>query len=842
MKFSENWLREWVNPPISTQQLIQQLTMAGLEVDSVEPVATSFKKVVVGEILSVEPHSDAKKLNICKVNVGEEEPLNIVCGAPNVHVGMRAPTALIGARLGELKIKKAKLRGVQSQGMLCSAQEIGLSDSSEGLMPLPDNAPIGQDVRHYLQLEDMSIELELTPNRGDCLSIKGLAREVGVLTRTPITVADESTIAATITDTFPVEILAQEACPRYVGRIIKNINAKAQTPLWMQERLRRSGLRSISAIVDVTNYVLLELGQPMHAFDFAALSGGIQVRMAHAGESITLLDEQTVQLDKQTLIIADHKQTLAMAGVMGGQASAVTKATSDIFLESAFFAPKHASGTARRYGLHTDSSHRFERGVDPQLQRRAMERATALLLDIVGGQPGPIIEITNETTLPSTPTIQLRTSRIKRLLGQSLDAAEISDILTRLGMTITPHTPNFSKGETESLSISKGETKTSSVSKAGTESLSGSKDKIGEIGKIGEITWQIQPPTFRFDITLEADLIEEVARVHGYNNLPSHIPQAGLTMHPQPNVTLEQIQAVLVQRDYQEAITYTFVDPKLQAQLNPEDQPIRLANPISHDMAVMRTTLWTGLLQALLYNQKRQQPRARLFETGLRFIQTQNQDLQQEKMIAGIVSGTRMPEQWGQPEQPVDFFDVKADVEALLSHLAATSGKGLSEVYRFKPSTHQALHPGQSAAIYHGEEWIGVMGAAHPSLVQTLEITPPVYLFELRLSPQHQVGIPKFQEISKYPSIRRDIAVIVSQEISAAQLLDCIKQSAPDTLNNWQLFDVYQGKGIEPGQKSVAMGLIFQAFSRNLTDYEVDSKVEQIVSILEQKLGAQLRK
>ena len=832
MKFSENWLREWVNPPISTQQLVQQLTMAGLEVDSVEPVATSFNKVVVGEVLSVEPHPDAKKLSICKVNVGEEEPLNIVCGAPNVHAGMIAPTALIGARLGDMKIKKAKLRGVQSQGMLCSAQEIGLSYNSEGLMPLPDNAPIGQDVRQYLQLEDISIELELTPNRGDCLSIEGMAREVGVLTRSPITVPDESTIAATIADTFPVEIIAQEACPRYVGRIIKNINAKAPTPLWMQERLRRSGLRSISAIVDVTNYVLLELGQPMHAFDFAALSGGIQVRMAHAGESITLLDEQTVQLDEQTLIIADHQQAIAMAGVMGGLASAVTTATGDIFLESAFFAPKLAIGTARRYGLHTDSSHRFERGVDPQRQRRAMERATTLLLDIVGGQPGPIIEVANETTLPSTPMIRLRASRIKRLLGQSLDAAEISDILTRLGMTIIPHSPTCSKEGTEYSSNSNGEIEYSSVSKAGTESSSGSKE-------IAEITWQIQPPTFRFDIALETDLIEEMARVHGYNNLPSHIPQAGLTMHPQPLVTLEQIQAVLVQRDYQEAITYSFVDPKLQAQLNPEVQSICLANPISHDMAEMRTTLWTGLLQTLLYNQKRQQLRVRLFETGLRFIQTPNQGLQQEKMIAGLVSGTRWPEQWGLPEQAVDFFDVKADVDALL---AATSSAGLSEVYRFTPSTHPALHPGQCAAIYRGEEWLGVMGAAHPSLVQTLEITPPVYLFELLLAPQHQVAIPKFQEISKYPSMRRDIAVVVSQEISAAQLLDCIKQSAPDTLHNWQLFDVYQGQGIEPGQKSVAMGLIFQAFSRNLTDYEVDSKVEQIVSILEQKLGAQLRK
>jgi phenylalanyl-tRNA synthetase beta chain len=799
MKFSENWLREWVNPPISTDELIKQLTMAGLELDSVEPVATSFNKVIIGEVLSVEAHPDAKKLKICKVKVGQEEPLNIVCGAPNVHVGMRAPTALIGARLGDIKIKKAKLRGVPSFGMLCSAQELGLAESSEGLMPLPENAPIGEDVRRYLQLEDVSIELELTPNRGDCLGVEGIAREVGVLTRSQVTSPDDSPIAATITDTFRVEIHAPQACPRYVGRLIKNINAKAPTPLWMQERLRRSGLRSISAVVDVTNYVLLELGQPMHAFDFACLSGGIQVRMAHAGESLTLLDEQTVQLDEQTLVIADHLKALAMAGVMGGQASAVTTTTVDIFLESAFFAPTHASGTARRYGLHTDSSHRFERGVDPQLQRRAMERATALLLDIVGGQPGPVIEVADETTLPTTPTIELRASRIKRILGQSLDMAEVNEILTRLGMRVIPIFPP---------------------------------------GK--DIMWQVRPPSFRFDIALEADLIEELARVHGYNNLPSLMPQSRLTMLPQPAVTLEQIQAVLVQRDYQEAITYSFVDPKLQAKLDPEAQSLTLANPIANDMAVMRTTLWAGLLQVLLYNQKRQQSRVRLFETGLRFIQS-IESLQQEKMIAGLVTGTRWPEQWGQAGQPIDFFDVKADIDTLLS-LSAPGGAGQSELYRFTPTTHPALHPGQTAAIYRGEEWIGLMGAVHPSLVQTLELTPPVYLFELRLAPLCQAHRYHRQEISKYPSVRRDIAVVVSQDISVAQLLDNIKQSATETLIDWQLFDVYQGKGIEPGQKSVAIGLIFQAISRNLTDSEVDTVIGQILSTLEQKLGAQLRK
>lgn len=780
MKLSENWLRKWVNPPISTAELVQQLTMAGLEVDSVEPVATSFNKVVIGEVLTVEAHPDAKKLHICKVNIGEPEPLNIVCGASNVQPKMRVPTALVGARIGKMKIKKAKLRGVQSYGMLCSAEELGLADSSEGLMALPEDAPIGEDVRHYLQLEDVSIDIELTPNRGDCLGVEGIAREVGVLTRCKLDVLDCSLVAAIVSDTFPVEINVPNACPHYVGRVLKKINADAPTPLWMQERLRRSGLRSISAVVDVTNYVLLELGQPMHAFDLASLSGSIQVRMASAGESLTLLDEQTVQLDEQTLIIADHKQPLAMAGVMGGLSSAVTLNSQDIFLESAFFTPEAVSGTARRYGLHTDSSHRFERGVDPLLQKRAMERATALLLEIVGGEAGPIIEIAKKITV--SPTIELRASRLERLLGQKFDAVEVKEILTRLGMTVIPK----------------------------------------------QESWQVQPPTFRFDISLEADLIEELARVHGYNHLPSLKPQSRLMMYSQPRVTLEDLQAVLVQRDYQEAITYSFVDPKLQAQLDPNADLIHLANPIASDMAVMRTTLWAGLLPALSYNQKRQQTRVRLFETGLRF----KKPGLQEKMIAGVASGTRWPEQWGLTKQSLDFYDVKADVEALLS---------LSSGEVFRAGTHPALHPGQTADIYRGDEWIGILGALHPSLLKTLELTNPVYLFECRLAPLCQTPLPQFQELSKYPSIRRDIALLVPDEVSLVQLFDCIKQSGTEMLVDCQLFDVYQGKGIKSGEKSWAISLTFQDFSRSLKDTEVEAVVRQILNSLENNLNAKLR-
>ena len=780
MKLSENWLRKWVNPPISTDELVQQLTMAGLEVDSAEPVAASFNKVVIGEVLTVEAHPDAKKLQICKVNIGEPEPLTIVCGASNVKPNLRVPTALVGARIGKMKIKKAKLRGVQSYGMLCSAEELGLAESSEGLMTLPENAPIAEDIRSYLELEDVSIDIELTPNRGDCLGVEGIARELGVLTRTEITKLDCSPVTATSSDSFPVEIQTPEACPRYVGRVIKNINADAATPLWMQERLRRSGLRSINAVVDVTNYVLLELGQPMHAFDLNHVSGSIQVRMAKAGESLTLLDEQTVKLDEQTLVIADKKQPLAMAGVMGGLSSSVTMATQDIFLESAFFTPTAVSGTARRYGLHTDSSHRFERGVDYQLQKRAMERATALLLEIVGGKVGPIIEVAEKLTVP--PIIELRASRIERLLGQKIDTAEVKDILTRLGMTVMPK---------------------------------------------GEFSWEVEPPTFRFDISIEADLIEELARVHGYNHLPSVKPQSRLTMSSLPIVTVEDLQAVLVQRDYQEAITYSFVDPKVQSKLDPKADLIYLANPIASDMAVMRTTLWAGLLPALSYNQKRQQSRVRLFEIGLRF----GKSGLQEKMIAGVISGTASDEQWGiTTKQPLDFYDVKADIEALLD-----SGDV------FRAGTHPALHPGQTADIYRGDEWIGVLGALHPSLLKTLELTAPVYLFECRLAPLCEKPLAQFKELSKYPSIRRDIALLVPDDVKLAQLFDCIKQSGTEILIDCQLFDVYQGTGIKSGQKSWAIGLIFQDFSRSLTDSEVQSVVEQILYSLENNLDAKLR-
>lgn len=803
MKFSEHWLREWVNPPISTKEIVNRLTMAGLEVDSVESIASSFTQVVIGEIVTAVPHPQSEKLTICQVNVGTKELLTIVCGATNVATGMRVPTALVGAQFPTLQIKETHLRGVESQGMLCSTQELGLTDSADGIMALPSNAPLGMDVRTYLQLDDVSITVDLTPNRGDCLGIEGIAREVSLLTETAMTSVDYTPVTPTINKAFPVNIKNTTACPRYLGRVIQNIDIKAKTPIWMQERLRRSGLRSISPIVDVTNYILLELGQPMHAFDLQKLKGGIQVRMATAGEQLTLLDGQTVTLDQNTLVIADKKNPLAIAGVMGGLASAVSDTTHSILFESAFFAPTQLAGCARRYGLHTDSSHRFERGVDPQLQRRALERATQLLIDIAGGEAGPIIEVVDETTLPNRPVINLRKARIEKILGYTIPVRQIEAILTRLGMQFSTSFQTHSEKTSRTLSKRR---------------LNG---------------WQVTPPSYRFDINIEADLIEEIARAYGYNNLPSQAPTVSLRMHPQVAIDTTTIQSVLVQRDYQEAITYSFVDPQLQEKLNPDVMGITLANPISSDMTMMRTHLWTGLLQALLYNYKRQQQRIRLFETGLRFIKTAA-GLQQDKMVSGVVTGNRVIEQWGTSPQSVDFFDVKADVLALLNLN--------QQPYQFKPVQHPALHPGQTAAIYQEDNLIGLLGALHPSLMQQLEINQPVYLFELQMAPLCRTYAIDYQEISKYPSIRRDIAIVIEQSTHSDEILNCIQATASELLTEISLFDVYQGQGIEAGKKSLAIGLIFQEFSRNLTESEIDTVMTKILKTLDRNFNAQLRK
>lgn len=791
MKFSEQWLREWVSPSVTTEELCHQLTMAGLEVDAVEPVAGKFEGVVVGEVVKVEPHPDADKLRVTLVNIGQDELLTIVCGAANVREGMRVPTAVVGARLpGDFKIKKAKLRGVPSFGMLCSESEIGLAESASGLMELPADAPIGEDLRAYLKLDDVTIELGLTPNRSDCLSVAGIAREVGVLNQLQVNGPAIEAVAGASDDTLPVTVSAPGDCPRYLGRVIRGVNSAAQTPLWMQERLRRSGIRSLGPVVDVTNYVLLELGQPMHAFDLAELQGGVHVRRAEAGEKLKLLNEQEITLDEESLVIADERAPLALAGVMGGEASAVSDETRDIFLESAFFSPDSVAGRARSYGLHTDSSHRFERGVDPQLAPLAIERATALLLEIVGGSAGQVVEVLDESSLPQRKPIHLRHQRCERILGTTLAKEQIEDILQRLGM------------ELEAV----------------------------------EEGWQVTAPSFRFDIAIEVDLIEEIGRIIGYSNLPSTRPMGSLTMQPRPEgrIGKRELAALLVDRGYQEAISYSFVDPKMQQCFDPAAEPIALANPISADLAVMRTTLWAGLVPILQHNLNRQQNRVRLFEYGLSFVR-QGTDIKQENRLSGVVYGGVEPEQWGGATHKVDFYDVKGDVEALL---ALTNR---SAEFRFVAESHPALHPGQSARIYLGELPVGWLGAIHPTLERELDLHGQTYLFEIEAKALFARNVAKFTEISKFPAIRRDLAVVVAQDMSADAVLDCIRSIAPESLRNLKLFDVYQGEHIDSGRKSLALGLTLQAQSRTLTDEEVDAAIETIVKTLGTKLGATLR-
>lgn len=789
MKFSEKWLREWVNPAVSSTELVAQLTMAGLEVDALEPVAAEFSGVVIGHVLNLTQHPDADRLRVCEVDVGQPEPLQIVCGAANVFQGARVPAALIGAVLPcGLKIKRGKLRGVESFGMLCSAKELGIAETSEGLLILPQDAPVGQDVRQYLQLDDYSIDVDLTPNRSDCLSIAGIAREVGVLNSFAVNANVVPPVPAASAVTLSVAIQAPIACPRYVGRVISGINPESKTPLWMQERLRRSGLRTIHPVVDVTNYVMLELGQPMHGFDLSRLEGGIQVRMAVQGESLVLLDGKALTLEADTLVIADHARPLALAGIMGGQDSGVTESTRDVFLESAFFAPQSLAGKARRYGLHTDSSHRFERGVSPDLQRQAIERATQLLQDIVGGQAGPVIEKIIEDCLPERATILLRRGRINRVLGLELDDTQIEDILQRLGMVVA----RCDEG------------------------------------------WQVTAPGFRFDIAIEVDLIEELGRVYGYSNLPVSRPMASLLITPQAEtqVPVDRLRTVLIDRGYQEAITYSFVDINLQALLDPEQTPIALANPISSDMAVMRTNLWPGLVKTMQYNLSRQQGRVRIFETGLRYRKVDG-IIAQHAFIAGLVYGSVTPEQWGEGQRGVDFFDIKADVEALL----AQSGCKYSVV----ADEHSALHPGQSAKVMKGDMVAGWMGALHPVVQKALDVTSKVYVFELDLAAITAGELPGFAEVSKFPAIRRDIAVVLDDSVCANDVCDCIIQTSPAILQDLQLFDMYKGKGVESGKKSLALSLVLQDHSRTLTDDEVEAVITNVVAVLGSRFNAKLR-
>ncbi|GAB1151829.1 MAG: phenylalanine--tRNA ligase subunit beta [Shewanella algae] len=794
MKFSESWLREWVNPAISRDELTHQITMAGLEVDDVVAVAGDFSGVVVGEVVECGQHPDADKLRVTKVNVGGEELLDIVCGAPNCRQGLKVAVAVVGAVLpGDFKIKKAKLRGQPSHGMLCSYGELGIEIESDGIIELPLDAPIGTDIREYLQLDDVIIDVDLTANRADCLGMVGLAREVGVLNR--LNVTEPSWEAANVGSERRVEIdvANPEACPRYLGRVVSNVNVKAQTPDWMVEKLRRSGIRSIDPIVDITNYVLVEFGQPMHAFDLDKIDGGIKVRLGNGEEKLTLLDGNEITVPADTLVIADNSQALALAGVFGGEASGVSEQTRDIMLECAFFAPLAIMGKARRLGLHTDSSHRFERGVDPELQHKAMDRATRLVLDICGGEAGPVVEAKSEAHLPKAADIKLRRSKLDKLLGHQISDADVEEILTRLGFQ---------------------------VEKQGSD-------------------WQVKTATYRFDMAIEEDLIEEVARIYGYNNIPNTAPLAHLSMtdHKESDLKLSRVRAMLVARGFQEAVTYSFVDPKLQKLVHPDSEAMVLPNPISSEMSAMRLSMFTGLLNAVGYNQARQQTRVRLFETGLRFIPDAQAEsgVRQQAMLGAVIAGPQSDEHWSMESKTVDFFDLKGDLEAII-------GLTVSEAeFSFKGAQHPAMHPGQCAEILRNDRVIGYIGAVHPSLEKPFGLNGKTIVFELELDALLQAKLPQAQAVSKFPANRRDIAIVVDEEVAAGDVMTLIRKVGENQLVGLNLFDVYRGKGVEQGKKSLAIALTLQDNTRTLEEKEIAEMVDTVVSALKSEFNASLR-
>jgi len=786
MKFSENWLRTFVNPGLSSAELAHRLTMAGLEVEALEPVAPPFEGVVVGEVMALEKHPDADRLQVCRINVGAESLLQVVCGAANVHVGARVPCAQVGAQLPGIAIKRAKVRGVESSGMLCSAKELGLAEEADGLLLLPADAPIGADIRAYLDLDDALFTLKLTPNRSDCLSLAGVAREVSAIAAASLAMPEIGAAVAAIGDTFPVAVAEPAACPRYCGRVVRGIAPAAPTPVWMLRRLERSGLRSISAVVDVTNYVMLELGQPMHAFDLHSLAGGITVRFARPQEQLKLLNEQTATLDADMLVIADADKALALAGIMGGLDSAVSDGTRDIFLESAFFSPDAITGRARRLGLSTDSCYRFERGVDFAATREAMERATALILEICGGAAGPIVEVSGE--LPRREPIPLRVARASRVLGIALDAAQVEAHLRRLQL-------GFAWSEDCCFVI---------------------------------------PPSYRFDLSIEVDLIEELARLYGYDNIPATPPRASLTILEQPESRRRtgELKAALAGRDYQEIISYSFVNEAWERDFAGNDHPLALENPIASHMSVMRSTLMGGLVEALRYNLNRRQERVRLFEFGCCFLGGSGGEVGAQPMrAAGLCYGAAKPDQWGEAQRPVDFYDVKADVEALC----------WPRVPRFTAAQHPALHPGQSAQIWLDDQPVGWIGTLHPTWQQKYDLPASPVLFELELAALLECPVPAYVEVSKFPPVRRDIAVVVDEASVVQTLLDGLREASPSTVIELDLFDVYRGQGIDPGKKSLAFRVLMQDTRKTLTDAEVDEAIAQLTQILTTRFNAKLR-
>jgi phenylalanyl-tRNA synthetase beta chain len=792
MRISVNWLNDWLGRPAAGRDLATRLTMAGLEVEAVEPAAPPLAGIVVGEILECVKHPDADSLSVCKVNAGGGEPLQIVCGAPNARAGLKAPLATLGTTMpGGMAIKQARLRGVESSGMLCSARELGLADDAGGLLELPAELAVGRPITEALALDDTLIEINLTPNRGDCMSVLGVAREAAVLTGAALTGPELRAVPARSAERFPVELVPGAGCARFAARVIRGVRPDARSPLWMRERLRRAGLRPLGAIVDVTNYVMLELGQPMHAYDLRELQGGIVVRRARAGEVLRLLDGRDITLDETVLVIADQSKPLGLAGVMGGDHSGIGNDTTDVLLEVAFFQPAAIAGRGRRYGLVTDASQRFERGVDPTLQERAIERATELLLACAGGTAGPteVTELADE--LPRRAAVSFRPSRARRVIGADIDDAAIERILRQLGMQVVEH---------------------------------------------GGAAWRVTPPAWRFDIAIEEDLIEEVARIHGFDRIPETDPATPLAIAAlrETRVSPETVADLMVQRGYFEAITYSFVDPDLQAVLCPGEPALRLANPISADLAEMRVSLWPGLVRALIENQRRQQPRVRLFELGRKF-RLDGDVLQEVPVLAGVAGGVALAEQWGAPAAEVDFFDVRGDLEALFR------ATGAADAFGFTPDVHPALHPGQSARILRDGRPVGWVGRLHPEVSRRLELTYSAIVFEVETESGLEAAVPHFADISRFPAVRRDLAMVVAEAVPVQALLDTVRTSAGALLTGHVVFDIYRGKGIADGFKSVAIGLNLQDISRTLTDDETDAVVAQVVKDLEQGYSATIR-
>ncbi|MGM0541285.1 MAG: phenylalanine--tRNA ligase subunit beta [Pseudomonadota bacterium] len=796
MKFSENWLREWTNPQWNTATLSEELSLAGLEVDGVEAVAGEFTNVVVGHVLSIEKHPDADKLNITQVDVGEAEPVQIVCGAKNVVVGMKACCAKVGAVLpGDFRIKKAKLRGVASNGMLCGATEIGLADNGvDGLLVLDQDAPIGQDIREYLDLNDMSIEVDLTPNRADCFSVQGIARDVhaisGVALIQPFEIKE---MAGSTACPQAVKVSQSQACPKYLGCVVTDFNTQAKTPRWMVQKLERSGLRPLSLVVDITNYVLMELGQPMHAFDLAKLQGQIEVRFAKADEKLTTLDDKELALKEDTLVIADESGAIALAGVMGGLSTSVSDETNAIFFESAHFSRLAITGKARKYGLHTDSSMRFERGVDPILPEKALNRALQLFTEIAGGKITAFNSTLSEADLPKPVTIELRRATIVSRLGVEIEDSKIVEIFELLG--------------------------------------------FGIVATDGG--WIMSAPSYRFDMSIEMDLIEEVGRIFGYNNLPETPVLAPMTLNelPEDIQSLMSLKTALVQRGFNEIITYSFVEEAKQKLLEPELPYLLLQNPISDDMKAMRTSLFPGLLQTVAYNQNRQQPRVRVFETGLVFYKNDSDPTgaTQVPMMGGIITGQIAASGWDETERHVDFFDLKGDVETLIrmSHQLAN--------IRFEACNHPALHPGQSASMLKDGKEVGVIGQLHPRLVKAMGVSGTVYLFQIRQDALMNMQIPAAQAVSKYPEVQRDLAFIVDESLPAQALIDAVVSVRSEILKAVELFDIYRGQGVDPAQKSIALTLKIQHSERTLQDEEVEALVADILKAAKQAVNAELR-